>query len=805
MVLQLKCCIVDLNRREVARDGATLTLSEHEAGLLAYLSQRAGQSVSRKELLEEVWGWRARGVTRAVDNTVMRLRTKIERPGEPEHLVTVRGVGYRFEGPAPEAPAVSRLLGRDDTLALLLARLRGGGLHTLLGPGGVGKTALAQAALQQRRGMFCDLSSARTPDAAAAMVAARLGATGSDPAAAVAGHLAAQSGLLVLDNIEQLVDDGWELLQRWARSARPDLAILATSRVRIGIPEEQPLVIEPLAADDAVALLQARSQRPPAPPSDDERRLVALVDCLPLAVELLAGWAALATPGQLCDQLQGRLTALQSRDRRTARHRSLQAVFDGSWALLDDEEARTLRRLSVFFRPFTLEGASAVCGRPVLQALGRLVDRSMLQQHRDDEGHTRFRMLSLVAADAARRLAADPAEQDDARLQHARWFAAQVVAQEARKNSDRGGYNRWMIRSRSDLLAIAGRLQETRPALAAEAICGLGVLALSSGSDPAEELARVRTVSDRLPPSELWVRLVQLEASWLMRLHRADECAALIEDVLPTAWEIAPDRAAFMVCTAAFQQILIGQGAAATARLEEALPQLPEEMPTRSLMLGYLGLTWYARGDLRRAEPLLREAVARLDRIRNYVGRDWFAEKHALCLGRLGELDGAVETLSHLLQRAEDAQMRGTAAGLARHLGVLHLGRRAFGEAERCLWYAIELGDKRPYTDAIVSYTGLGDIAALQGDRSAARERWRQSRVLTEQVAQEGEGRLLEAREALLDGRPQQIQPTTPDDLIYPELQALRTGDARGDPDPGVQICALLHRTLLAPKDPQEG
>jgi len=73
-----------------------------EANILRYLVQHEGKPVNRKALLEEVWGLREDTDTRAIDNFIVRLRRYIEDdPGRPRHLVTVRGVGYRFVA-APE-------------------------------------------------------------------------------------------------------------------------------------------------------------------------------------------------------------------------------------------------------------------------------------------------------------------------------------------------------------------------------------------------------------------------------------------------------------------------------------------------------------------------------------------------------------------------------------------------------------------------------------------------------------------------------------------------------------------------------
>jgi DNA-binding response OmpR family regulator len=68
-----------------------------EANLLRYLIEHEGRAVSRKAMLEDVWSLREDTDTRAIDNFIVRLRRYIEKdPSEPQHLVTVRGVGYKF-------------------------------------------------------------------------------------------------------------------------------------------------------------------------------------------------------------------------------------------------------------------------------------------------------------------------------------------------------------------------------------------------------------------------------------------------------------------------------------------------------------------------------------------------------------------------------------------------------------------------------------------------------------------------------------------------------------------------------------
>jgi DNA-binding response OmpR family regulator len=88
---------IDFNELELRVDDRVIRLTLMEAGLLRYLIRHAGRVVSRKSMLEDVWGLHEDTDTRAIDNFIVRLRKYIEEePAKPRHLLTVRGVGYRF-------------------------------------------------------------------------------------------------------------------------------------------------------------------------------------------------------------------------------------------------------------------------------------------------------------------------------------------------------------------------------------------------------------------------------------------------------------------------------------------------------------------------------------------------------------------------------------------------------------------------------------------------------------------------------------------------------------------------------------
>ena len=90
---------INLTRREVTLDGQVLALKPQEYELLVFFAQHRGQMLSREFLLERVWGWDYVGDSRTVDVHVRWLRQKIEKDSaNPQHIVTIRGGGYRFEG-----------------------------------------------------------------------------------------------------------------------------------------------------------------------------------------------------------------------------------------------------------------------------------------------------------------------------------------------------------------------------------------------------------------------------------------------------------------------------------------------------------------------------------------------------------------------------------------------------------------------------------------------------------------------------------------------------------------------------------
>ena len=99
MVFSFDDLVVDESRREIRRNGAVLALKPKEFELLLFLARNKGIALGRSLILERVWGWDFDGGSRTVDVHIRWLREKIELdPANPKRILTVRGIGYRFDG-----------------------------------------------------------------------------------------------------------------------------------------------------------------------------------------------------------------------------------------------------------------------------------------------------------------------------------------------------------------------------------------------------------------------------------------------------------------------------------------------------------------------------------------------------------------------------------------------------------------------------------------------------------------------------------------------------------------------------------
>ncbi|GAA3879786.1 BTAD domain-containing putative transcriptional regulator [Leifsonia kafniensis] len=354
--------------------------------------------------------------------------------------------------PAPPAPsagtplrrriglrlAPNALIGRDADLASVEELLSRSRLVTILGPGGLGKTRLAQELAQRSNAaavIVVELASVGSDDDVTLALATTLGirerSAGQrlsdvpmgDLRSRILAQLAEHETLLVIDNCEHVIDGAARWVADILASAATVRAV-ATSRSPLAIGAEHVYPLGSLASNStattttatpnatatdatdangpAVQLFidRATAARPGAAlPVDTIARLCTKLDGLPLAIELAAARIRSMSVDEIERRLQNRFTLLTTGDRSAPeRHRTLQAVIDWSWNFLSSSEQSALRRLSRFADGFGSDAAEfLVPGQEIVDLLDALTSQSLLgvSEHAET-GRLRYRMLETV-------------------------------------------------------------------------------------------------------------------------------------------------------------------------------------------------------------------------------------------------------------------------------------------------------------------------------------------------------------------------------------------------------------------------
>jgi predicted ATPase/DNA-binding SARP family transcriptional activator len=382
------------------------------------------------------------------------------------HLAILRGEQTTGRHPHRPLPVgLTSFVGREGAIADLAAALVDHRLVTILGAGGAGKTRLSIETAHATSVRFEDvwlveLAPVTGDDDIVAAVVAATGlrevvvldrptaASRPDERMRLIEALRDAQGLLLLDNCEHLVDGVARLADELLAHA-PQLRILATSREPLRIIGEYAYQLSPLTmpdADDpveaamahsAVELFVLRAQAVDhAFELTDEtlpavREICVRLDGQPLAIELAAARLRTLTASQVAARLSDRFRLLTGGSRTALpRHRTLRAVVEWSWDLLDDDERRLAESLAVFPGGVTVESAAAVhgSGPDTEELLESLADKSLLVPVR---GSTpRFRMLETLREYGVERLI-DRGVADGVREAHLEHFVAVVAAESA--------------------------------------------------------------------------------------------------------------------------------------------------------------------------------------------------------------------------------------------------------------------------------------------------------------------------------------------------------------------------------------
>ncbi|MFJ4681335.1 BTAD domain-containing putative transcriptional regulator [Kitasatospora sp. NPDC088783] len=696
------------------------------------------------------------------------------------HLALLRG--EPVSAPAPAAGpgprrsnlplALTSFVGREQERAAVRELLGAARLVTLTGPGGAGKTRLAVEVAAELADRYPDgvwLVPLAPVGSSAEVAQAALLAVGvpdvlrvgeplgvlPPPVERLAAALEHRRLLLVLDNCEHLLDGAAELAAGLLSRA-PHVRVLATSREPLGLTGESlcpvpslPLPpLTPEAADGPDAVLgspavrlfadRAAAVRPGFRVDADCAPLVVdicrALDGIPLAIELAAARTRSLTLRQVADRLDDRFRLLAGGDRAALpRHRTLRAVVDWSWELLEDAERAVLAGLSVFAGGATPEHAERVCGplapgADVVGVIAALIDKSLVRAVGDGAGgEVRYQLLETVRAYAAEKSAESGAAARTADA-HAACFLA--LAERAEPELRGPGQVRWSARldaERDNLHAALGHLVAAGDAAGALRLAGALVWFWITGDRAGEAggwaLAVRELVGGRVPPGLADAHALCTTVAVLVGTVGGPEepGPAAVRQAVATVLATVPDRPAHPVlhllrpgCA-----LLLDDRPAGLRGLRELLGHAdPWVRAAAHLGLGHLALD---EGRLEPAAEHLDCGSRAFERIGDRWGRN-------AAIGGLLELALIRGDGPAAVRLGEEAYRTGAAAGADHCAPVLvQLGRaraeagdpvRGRQDLERAVGIAERLGE---HANAAAGLLALSDLARRSGDPAAAR------------------------------------------------------------------------------------
>ena len=683
--------------------------------------------------------------------------------------------------PKPRTPLIGRAA-EIESVRTLLGSER---LATLVGIGGVGKTRLALAVLEggssNGETWWADLSALRDP----ALVRGRLADAVGVPEESLTGFLSERTGLLAVDNCEQVLDGAARAIADLLDDC-PGLKVLATSREPLGVPGESVWRVPALSASESVALFLDRAKRVRADWTLTPETAPAVagicrrLDDIALAIELATALLSVLTVEEIAERLDRRFEVLRFGARTLeARQRTLEAAMDWSWELLAPSERTLLGRLSVFAGGWNLEGAESVCGPGVLGDLRALAEKSLVV-HEPPLG--RYRLLETVREYAAARL--DPADAPEVLRRHAEYFTGLAARAHARRGG--GEAPRWMERLEADhdnLRAALDWSVERDPAGALRLggslypfwrergyrVEGSGRLRAALAAAPNGHPERARALLGLgglcYDFDEYAAALAHLKAAREAALESADGwCAAeslrLEGLVLWNRGEHVSARACYEASLEGFRAEGRRDGMASVlaclGHLAWNLGDLPTatDFNTESQALyrtlgdeggiaetsAHLGLIARSAEDYPLARRHLGEALDVRRRLGLRAGVA-AAEHHLGVVAFLeGNLDEAAERLNASLSVWGELSDRGWQALSLNYLGLVFRDRGELAEAEACLVRALAIRRATPSKRAVAGVLfALGGVSLRRGDDSLAAARFAESVRLRQEIGH-GEG-----------------------------------------------------------------
>jgi predicted ATPase/DNA-binding winged helix-turn-helix (wHTH) protein len=680
------------------RDGA-IKLGPRAMSVLIALVERHDRVVTTDEILDLAWP----GVTVEPVNVAVQICRLREVLGA-DAIATIPGRGYRFMAEIEPPDAVSRvtpvpsverprsnlpllragLIGRETELAELAECVVGHRLVTLVGPGGIGKTRLAfetgaRVASDFPDGVWLiDLAPLIDPADVASATATVLEVPlhdGDAAAETIAAAIGKQRLLLIFDNCEYRLAAATALIEGLL-GRTPDLSVLVTSQEALGLAVERsyrlgPLAVPPPGATDiahfgAVGLFVERARAARRHFRLDVGNAAAVgeicrrLDGIPLALEMAASRLPLLGLDGLARRLGERLTIFGTHPRTgEPRHRTLRALVDWSYGLLDPAEQQVFRRLAVFPGGFSLEAAIAVARTPgdepwsVAEVLSRLIDKSLVTIDIDEP--PRYRLLETLRLHATEKLN-QSGEFDAVSERQLRYFEdffdGADDAREAISDLEwRAVYQPEIDNVRAALdwtLADPGRKQRAIAMTAAAAILW-SVLGLRT--EGRRYFDRVEGLVDQNTPDGDRARFFRWSGDFWVDLDLARGLALLEQSVTIYRQLDQPLRLAWAVILMAHNYVYQGRYADARAALFEAEEILSahgyrrKALPVVMNSLGFVAATMDETVEARRYFGRALE----LSRAAGDVAQEGY------CLAHLAEFEFKMGAVGVAVERAQEA------------------------------------------------------------------------------------------------------------------------------------------------------